>query len=65
MDAWADGLNCYLHTHPEVEPLVLRRFEPWMALTFSEASICGDIERVNLSAFTGGRPRGRSTAFSG
>jgi acyl-homoserine-lactone acylase len=49
MDSWADGLNYFLHTHPEVEPRVLTRFEPWMALTFSEGSIGGDIERVNLS----------------
>jgi len=49
MDAWADGLNYYLHTHPEVEPQVLDRFEPWMALTFSEGSIGGDIERVSVS----------------
>ena len=48
MDAWADGLNYYLHTHPEVQPKVITRFEPWMALTFSEGSIGGDIERVNL-----------------
>jgi acyl-homoserine-lactone acylase len=48
MNAWADGLNYYLHTHPEVEPRVIERFEPWMALTFSEGSIGGDIERVNL-----------------
>ena len=48
MDAWADGLNYYLHTHPEVHPRVLTRFEPWMALTFSEGSIGGDIERVSL-----------------
>lgn len=48
MDAWADGLNYYLHTHPETQPRALNRFEPWMALTFSEGSIGGDIERVNL-----------------
>jgi acyl-homoserine-lactone acylase len=48
MDAWADGLNYFLHTNPEVEPRVLQRFEPWMALTFSEGSIGGDIERVSL-----------------
>lgn len=48
MDAWADGLNYFLHTHPEVKPKVLERFEPWMALTFSEGSIGGDISRVNL-----------------
>ncbi len=49
MDAWADGLNYFLHTHPEVLPRVITRFEPWMALTFSEGSIGGDIERVSLS----------------
>jgi acyl-homoserine-lactone acylase len=48
MTAWADGLNLYLHSHPEVRPRVIRRFEPWMALSFSEGSIGGDIERVPL-----------------
>ena len=46
MNAWADGLNYYLHTHPKVKPRVITRFEPWMALTFSEGSIGGDIESV-------------------
>ena len=49
MQAWADGLNYYLATHPEVKPRVLTHFEPWMALSFSEGSIGGDIERVPLS----------------
>ena len=49
MDAFADGLNYYLHTHPEVTPRVFRRFEPWMALTLTEGSIGGDIERVNIA----------------
>jgi len=48
MDAWADGLNYYLSKHPEVKPRVIQRFEPWMALTFTEGSIGGDIEKVNL-----------------
>ena len=48
MNAFADGLNYYLYTHPEITPRVITRFEPWMALTFSEGSIGGDIERVNL-----------------
>ncbi|MET0935811.1 MAG: penicillin acylase family protein, partial [Luteibacter sp.] len=43
MDAWADGLNFYLATHPGVHPRVIARFEPWMALSFSEGSIGGDI----------------------
>ena len=46
MDAWADGLNYFLATHPEVHPRVMRHFEPWMALSFTEGSIGGDIERA-------------------
>ena len=49
MNAWADGLNYYLAKHPDVKPRVIQRFEPWMALTFSEGSIGGDVERVNLA----------------
>ncbi len=59
MDAWADGLNYYLATHPNVHPKVLTHFEPWMALSFSEGSIGGDIERVDLAAleaFYGHKP---------
>jgi acyl-homoserine-lactone acylase len=48
MDAWADGLNYYLASHPAVKPRVIARFEPWMALSFTEGSIGGDIERVDL-----------------
>ena len=46
-DAFADGVNYYLHTHPEVRPRLLTRFEPWMPMYFSEGSIGGDIERVS------------------
>ncbi len=48
MDAWADGLNYYLATHPDTHPQVITRFEPWMALSFTEGSIGGDIESVAL-----------------
>lgn len=48
MDSWADGLNFYLATHADVKPRVITRFEPWMALSFSEGSIGGDIERISL-----------------
>ncbi len=59
MDAWADGLNDFLATHPAVHPRVLTRFEPWMALSFTEGSIGGDIERIDLDqlkAFYLGKP---------
>jgi len=49
MNAFADGLNYYLYKHPEVKPRVIKEFEPWMALSFSEGSIGGDIERVNIT----------------
>jgi acyl-homoserine-lactone acylase len=60
MNAFADGINYYLHKNPDVKPKVLKRFEPWMALTFSEGSISSDIERVsliNLEEFYGNGPK--------
>ena len=70
MGAFADGLNFYLYKHPETRPRVIRRFEPWMALSFTEGSIGGDIERAKLDrlqAFYGGKagaemPASRSAA---
>jgi acyl-homoserine-lactone acylase len=47
-DAFADGVNWYLYTHPDVEPRLLTRFEPWMPMFFSEGSIGGDIEQIPL-----------------
>jgi acyl-homoserine lactone acylase PvdQ len=49
MNSFADGLNFYLYKHPEVKPRVITHFEPWMALSFTEGSIGGDMERVNLN----------------
>jgi acyl-homoserine-lactone acylase len=48
MSAWADGLNYYLSKHPAVTPKVIHHFEPWMTLSFTEGSIGGDIESVDL-----------------
>jgi acyl-homoserine lactone acylase PvdQ len=65
MNAFADGLNYYLAKHPEVKPRIIKRFEPWMALSFTEGSIGGDIERVNLTqlqAFYGKDPNGPKPA---
>jgi acyl-homoserine-lactone acylase len=57
MDSWADGLNFYLATHPKTQPKVIRRFEPWMALSFTEGSFGPDIWNApldQLGAFYGG-----------
>lgn len=67
MDAFADGLNYYLATHPDVKPKVITRFEPWMALTFTEGSIGGDIERISLKDLEAfyGKPPGAPPASGG
>src|SRR6202790_1138203 len=60
MVAWADGLNYFLAKHPAVTPKVIHRFEPWMALSFTEGSIGGDIESIDLPKlreFYAGQPR--------
>jgi acyl-homoserine-lactone acylase len=75
MTAWADGLNFYLATHPQTHPKVLKHFEPWMALSFTEGSIGGDIENIDLpglahfygwtKAAARGRPSGDPTGSNG
>jgi acyl-homoserine-lactone acylase len=56
MDAWADGMNYYLYVHPERKPRLIKRFQPWMPVMFSEGSIGGDITSI---------PIGRLKAFYG
>jgi acyl-homoserine-lactone acylase len=66
MVSFADGLNYYLHTHPDVKPKLITHFEPWMALSFSEGSIGGDIEEIDLDqlkAFYGKTPQVASAAI--
>jgi acyl-homoserine-lactone acylase len=68
MQAWANGLNYYLATHPSIRPRVLAQFEPWMALSFTEGSIGGDIERVpltQLQAFYDKQPMAMTRAEQG
>ncbi len=48
-NAFADGVNYFLYTHPEVKPLLLTRFEPWMCMYFTEGSIGGNIESVSIN----------------
>jgi len=60
MVAWADGLNFYLAKHPAVKPRVITHFEPWMALSFTEGSIGGDIETVDLAKLAQLYPQGAS-----
>lgn len=60
MLAWSDGLNYFLYKHPATRPKVIHHFEPWMTLSFTEGSIGGDIESIDLGSlqnFYGSEPR--------
>jgi acyl-homoserine lactone acylase PvdQ len=59
-DAFADGLNYYLATHPEVTPRLLTHFEPWMPMYFFEGSIGGDIEQIPVDGIRAFYGEGRS-----
>ncbi|GHB58128.1 penicillin acylase family protein [Persicitalea jodogahamensis] len=61
LNAYADGINYYLHTHPETKPALLTRFEPWYPLLWTDGSIgaisTADIRSRDLEAFYGnGQP---------
>jgi acyl-homoserine lactone acylase PvdQ len=59
MDAFADGINYYLYKHPEVKPLIFKRFKPWFALMFTDGSVAatetGGIALEETSMFYGGQ----------
>ncbi|HSK11994.1 MAG TPA: penicillin acylase family protein, partial [Phnomibacter sp.] len=58
--AFADGINYYLATHPQVKPALLTRFEPWWPLMWTDGSIgaisTGGAGRQELQAFYSGQP---------
>jgi len=39
LQAFADGINFYLHKHPEVKPALIQTFEPWFPLMYTDGSI--------------------------
>jgi acyl-homoserine lactone acylase PvdQ len=49
LNAFADGMNYFLHKNPDVKPALLTRFQPWMPLMFSEGSIGGNITVISLN----------------
>ena len=48
MDAYADGINYYLHKNPQVKPALLTRFKPWYPLLWTDGSI-GAINTADLT----------------
>jgi acyl-homoserine lactone acylase PvdQ len=50
MNAYADGINYYLFTHPQTKPALLKRFEPWYPLLWTDGSIGAiDIADITVS----------------
>ncbi len=39
LNAFADGINYFLVTHPNVKPQVLKKFHPWFPLLYTDGSI--------------------------
>ncbi|HEV2480554.1 MAG TPA: penicillin acylase family protein [Puia sp.] len=58
LDAFADGVNYYLYKHPETKPLVLKHFEPWYALMFTDGSVSatstGGVKLDEIKSFYSG-----------
>lgn len=63
LDAFAAGTNYYLATHPTVQPKLLRRFQPWMPLMFSEGSIGGNISVVSIERLKAFYSQKKSTSW--
>ncbi|SMC00588.1 peptidase S45 penicillin amidase [Hymenobacter roseosalivarius DSM 11622] len=63
LNAFADGTNYYLYTHPTVKPKVLTRYQPWMPLMFSEGSIGGNISVVPLERLKAFYSQRKSTSW--
>lgn len=58
-NAFADGINYYLYTHPETKPALLKRFMPWYPLLWTDGSIgaisTADFGAQDLKQFYNGR----------
>ncbi len=49
LQAWSDGIEYYLHTHPNVKPRLLTRFPAWYPLLWTDGSI-GAINTGSVTA---------------
>ncbi|MCF8324223.1 MAG: penicillin acylase family protein [Leadbetterella sp.] len=57
LDAYAAGINYYLSKNPEVKPKLIKKFEPWYPLLWTDGSIgaisVADLQMSELKAFYG------------
>ena len=67
LNAHADGINYFLYKHPEVRPVVLKKFEPWFHLMYTDGSVSAtstggaSVEEIKLFYENG--PETNSTAY--
>lgn len=59
-NAFADAINYYIYKHPGTKPALLRRFEPWFPLLWTDGSIgaisTADISVEELKKFYSSKP---------
>ncbi|HMP29753.1 MAG TPA: penicillin acylase family protein, partial [Saprospiraceae bacterium] len=48
-EAFADGINYYMYTHPENQSMLIKKFEPWYPFLWTDGSI-GAINTSDMSA---------------
>jgi acyl-homoserine-lactone acylase len=60
LNAYADGINYYLLKNPQVKPYLLKHFEPWYPLVFTDGSVSplrsAGVTPQDLKAFYTGKP---------
>lgn len=60
LTAYADGINFYLHKHPEVKPQAIFKFQPWYPLMYTDGSISalqtGGLTERDLKNFYDSKP---------
>ncbi|MFT5964133.1 MAG: acyl-homoserine-lactone acylase [Flavobacterium sp.] len=58
LNAYADGINYFLYKNPAVQPALLKHFEPWYPLLWTDGSIgaisTGNLNTGELKAFYSG-----------
>src|SRR5579872_6392688 len=69
LTAFADGVNYYLYKHPETKPLVLKHFEPWYPLMFTDGSVSatslGGVRMDEIKSFYGAPQAGAGAPGAG
>lgn len=67
LTAWADGINYYLYTHPQIKPALLKRFKPWYPLLWTDGSIgaitTGTITEEDVKEFYSGSAMSHTSSF--